>query len=73
MIRLTAAELAELLELTRRAETTPMISMGFGQSDWATSAWEDVRCYWEKLGRIHGFHPENVSGIDRKSGEVHLR
>ena len=76
MIQLTEEELKHLIELTKKAENTPVIAMsleaGMKGRDWATLAWNDVRDYWHELGRKYDFDPTKVKGIDSKTGEVLL-
>lgn len=74
MIKLSSQDLKELLELTRKAETTPVIALslkdGLEGRDWSALAWDKVRDKWHELGRKYGFDPTQVKGIDTKTGEV---
>lgn len=73
-MKLELDELKKLLELTDRATNMPVIAMsvedGIKGMDWATLAWNNVRDYWQELGKKYNFNPEHVRGIDRKTGEV---
>jgi len=73
-IKLTQEELKELLNLHDQAYHTPVIAMsvrdGLEGRDFATQAWDRVRSKWEELGRKYKFHPSQVKGIDKQTGEV---
>jgi len=67
-------ELQELIDLTHRAEQTPVIALsladGLSGRDFSAQAWENVRARWHELGRKYGFDPTQVRGIDTDTGEV---
>jgi hypothetical protein len=75
-IVLQKEELDELLELTRKAGTTPVILLPlpdpFSQKDLSAQAWDKVRAKWDELGRKYGFDPREVKGISTETGEVLL-
>ena len=67
-------ELQELLNLTEKAQNTPVMAMsvedGLEGRDFATQAWDKVRAKWEELGKKYGFVPARVRGIDKNTGEI---
>lgn len=67
-------ELQELLDLTNKAQNTPVIAMslrdGLEGRDFATQAWDKVRAKWGELGKRYGFDPTKVRGLDSNTGEV---
>lgn len=75
-IILNKEELDHLKELTREASNTPVIAMSSHDiltgRDWSSMAWDQVRYYWQELGRKYGFDPEEVKGINSTTGEVML-
>lgn len=75
-IKLQPEELKKLIDLTKEAETTPVIAMsmrdGMEGRDLATLAWDRVRDYWRELGAKYGFDSQNVRGISAETGEVIL-
>ena len=77
MIKLSGEDLFELIELTKKAEVTPVI-VPWGldplrDKDLATEAWDKVREKWQELGKKYGFDPLEVKGILTVTGEVVLR
>jgi hypothetical protein len=68
MIKLTEEELKKILELNDSASKIPVIFVG-GRS-MAASAWDNVRDYWDELGKKYDFNPEEVKGINRETGMV---
>ena len=68
-IVLSKEDLAGLLELTKKAQETPVILLG-GVADISKMAWDQVREKWKELGVEYGFEPASVKGIDPKTGEV---
>lgn len=69
-------ELQGLIDLTHKAEQTPVIAMsladGLSGRDFSAQAWENVRAKWQELGRKYGFNPTQVRGIDPNTGEVFI-
>ena len=75
-IILTKEELEKILQLNDRANNTPVMTLsveqGLAGRDFASLARNDLREYWEELGKKHSFNPENVRGIEKATGEVLL-
>lgn len=73
-IILSTQDLVELLSLTKRAETIPVIALsledGLEGRDFSSQAWNSVRDKWLELGKKYGFEPSQVKGISTETGEV---
>ena len=74
IVKITEEEIKELVELTRTAETTPVIALslkdGLEGRDWSTQAWNRVRDKWNELGKKYGFNPSDIRGIKSDTGEI---
>lgn len=75
-IILSKEDLDELIELNRKAQSTPVVAMsladGLAGEDWSAQAWDRVRGKWQELGKKYGFEPGQVTGIDAKTGALIL-
>lgn len=71
IIVLSQKDRKELVRLTDRAKTTPMILL-FGKYDISRDARDRVRDKWIELGTKYGFVPASVRGVNRVTGEVML-
>ena len=76
MIKITREELDKLLNLTKVAQTTPVIGFSVRQmlsgEDLSRQAWYRVKAKWRELGKKYGFNPQEVRGINATTGEVLL-
>ena len=66
--KLTSEELAELMELYRSAQSTPVITFSVGSKDFASIAWEGFEKKWAEIAKRHGASPDE--GFNSKTGEI---
>ncbi len=67
MVKIDTDDLKRLAELWKKAENTPMISIGTVQL--GTQAWQKVKDFFDELGKKYGFNPFH-SIINPETGEV---
>jgi len=70
--KLTTEELAELVELYRTAQNTPVIALsvadGISGRDFASQAYKRFEEKWAEIAKRHGAHP--TDGFNSKTGEI---
>lgn len=71
-IKLSEEDRKRLVKLYQTAQTTPMILLNSGGSDLASSAWEQVRTFMDRLGKKYGYNPV-ICAIDPETGIVRER
>lgn len=71
-IVLSEEDRKELVELYRKAQTTPVIALStedmMAGRTWSAMAWDKVRERMKELGKKYGYDP--TSPIDPETGEV---
>ena len=70
MVKLDEVDRKKLVEMYATAQRTPVITLGYGMTDFATQAWNEVRAFMQELGKKYGFDPGYIKGIDANTGEI---
>lgn len=67
-MKITEKERKELVILYNNARNTPVIKMV--NTCLSENAWYNVRRKLDELGRKYKFNPEEIAGINPKTGEI---